>query len=96
LFVVSDSALAVNRFRRQYNERAGVDPGHLFRCPVVDCSLSGVITAGRGTLGSYLCFVITKGELSPKAIYNQIVESKKKKTYQEFGFDLEKYERLMR
>ncbi|NVM57894.1 MAG: hypothetical protein HWN51_07230, partial [Desulfobacterales bacterium] len=54
------------------------------------------IVGGGGTLVSYLCFVITKGELTPKAIYNQIVESKKRKNYREFGFDLEKYEKLMR
>jgi internalin A len=54
------------------------------------------IVGGGGTLVSYLCFVITKGELTPKAIYNQIVESKKKKNYQAFGFDVEKYEKLMK
>ena len=51
---------------------------------------------GGGTLGSYVYFVITQNELSPGAIYDQIVESKKRKIYQASGFDLERYERLIK
>jgi hypothetical protein len=51
---------------------------------------------GGGTLGSYVYFVITQNELSPNAIYDQIVESKKRKIYQASGFDLKRYERLMK
>jgi AAA+ ATPase superfamily predicted ATPase len=51
---------------------------------------------GGVTLGSYTYFVITQRELSPNAIYDQIVESKKRKIYQASGFDLERYERLVK
>lgn len=50
---------------------------------------------GSITIGSYLYFVVTQRELSPKTIYNQNVESKKRKNYQEFGFNLGKHERLL-
>jgi internalin A len=46
--------------------------------------------------GSYGYFAITQREFSPKAIYEQLVESKKLKNYASAGFDLEKYERLAR
>ena len=46
------------------------------------------------TLGSYAYFAITEREFSPAAIYEQILETKKQKLYQEASFDLEQYERL--
>jgi internalin A len=49
-----------------------------------------------GTLGGYAYFAITQRELSPKAIYDRIVGRKQKKNYQEFGFDLQRYERLVK
>ena len=49
---------------------------------------------GGATLGSYIYFAIAQRELSPRAIYDQTVESKKRKNYQASGFDLEKYQRL--
>jgi hypothetical protein len=47
------------------------------------------------SIGSYVYFVVTKREFSPIAIYNQIVESKKSKNYEDFGFDISRYEKLI-
>jgi hypothetical protein len=47
------------------------------------------------TIGSYLYFVITQRELSPKTIYDQIIESKKRKNYKESGLDIDKFEELL-
>ena len=48
------------------------------------------------TLGSYAYFAVTHREASPKTIYDRIVESKKSQNYQAAGFDLPKYERLIK
>ncbi len=50
---------------------------------------------GTVTLGSYLYFAVTKREVSPITIYDQIVESKKQKNYRDLGFDIVKYEKLI-
>ena len=47
-----------------------------------------------GTFISYAYFAVTQRQFSPKAIYDHIVDSKKRKNYQTSGFDLEKYEGL--
>lgn len=46
------------------------------------------------TFGSYIYFAVTQRELSPRAIYDHFVELRKRKNYQTFGVDLEKYENL--
>ncbi|HYY42928.1 MAG TPA: COR domain-containing protein, partial [Pyrinomonadaceae bacterium] len=45
-------------------------------------------------VGTYAYFAITQRELSPGAIYDQLVEMKKRKNYQLAGFDLDSYRRL--
>lgn len=50
---------------------------------------------GTVTLGSYLYFAVTKREVSPVTIYDQIVESRKQKIYQDSGFNIAKYEKLI-
>jgi internalin A len=45
---------------------------------------------------TYVYFAVTRRELSPTVIYEQMVESKKRQTYLDSGFDLEKYKRLTR
>jgi hypothetical protein len=50
---------------------------------------------GTATLGSYFYFIVTRREVSPKAIYSQIVESRKLRNYQNSGFDIVKYEKLI-
>jgi len=44
---------------------------------------------------SYIYFVVTQREISPKTIYDQIVELRKRKIYQQTGFDIAKYEELL-
>jgi len=44
--------------------------------------------------GSYGYFAVTQKELSPKAIYEHLVEKKKLKNYAGAGFDVEKYKKL--
>jgi internalin A len=54
-------------------------------------------TYGIGLLaiiGSYGYFAFTQRELSPKAIYEHMVERKKVKNYADANFDLDKYKRL--
>ena len=46
--------------------------------------------------GAYGYFAYTQQEFSPRAIYEHMIESKKKQTYLDSGFNLEKYERLTR
>jgi len=45
---------------------------------------------------SYIYFAITQRQFLPTAIYDHIVESKKRKNYQASGFDMEKYEGLIK
>ena len=45
-------------------------------------------------LGSYAYFAIMQREFSPKAIYNQLLESRKKKNYLEAELDETSHERL--
>lgn len=47
-----------------------------------------------GTLGTYAYFVVTNREWSLRAIYHQIVERNKKANYFNYGFNVEKFERL--
>jgi len=47
-----------------------------------------------GPILGYAYFVVTQKEFSPKAIYEQVIESRKEKNYQTFGFDWEKHRRL--
>ena len=42
------------------------------------------------TVGSYIYFAISRKEASPKAIYDQIVEWKTRKNYQDFDLHIEK------
>jgi internalin A len=51
---------------------------------------------GVAALGTYGYFAVTQQEFSPRAIYERMIETKKKQTYLASGFDLEKYERLTR
>lgn len=46
------------------------------------------------TLGSYVYFAVTQKELSPRTIYEQVIESKKRKNYKEFGLDIERFNQL--
>ena len=48
------------------------------------------------TLGAYAYFAVTLREPSLRGIYDHLVEMKKKRNYEAFGFDQKKYERLMR
>ena len=50
---------------------------------------------GAATLGSYAYFAITQRELAPGAIYEQLLESRKKKNYLEAEFEETRYERLL-
>jgi len=53
--------------------------------------------AGGGiTVGSYLYFVITQKELSPRTIYSQIVQARRHRNYRVLGFDLQAFQRLDR
>lgn len=45
-------------------------------------------------IGSYSYFAFTRRELSPKAIYEHMVETKKLKNYADANFDLAKYKTL--
>jgi len=50
---------------------------------------------GLLTIGGYVYFVVTQKEFSPRTIYDQVVESKKRKNYTQFGLDVDKIERLL-
>ena len=49
---------------------------------------------GTITIGSYVYFAMTQKELSPRTIYEQVIESKKRKNYKEFGLDIERFNQL--
>jgi len=49
---------------------------------------------GTLTIGSYVYFAVTQKELSPRTIYEQVIESKKRKNYKEFGLDIERFNQL--
>ena len=46
-------------------------------------------------LGSYGYFAFTQKKLSPEAIYEHLLESRKKKNYREAEFEETRYERLL-
>lgn len=57
----------------------------------------GTYLIGSGIpLVTYLYFVATQRELSPVAIYEQLVERRKRHVYDLSGFDLAEYNRLER
>ena len=47
------------------------------------------LLCGGATLGSYAYFAIMHQEFSPRAIYQQLLESKKRRSYSTFGLELE-------
>ena len=52
------------------------------------------LIGGVAALGTYAYFALTLRESTPQAIYEHLVQWKRRKTYQAAGFDLEQFERL--